>query len=191
MPVQLPKFAYSALIGCAILLALGILPLPYGYYSLLRLTALVAFGVVAYVAVATRSWPTLAISVSAAMVFNPFVPIRLPNDAWACIDAGAAAYLAVVASHLVSGFSKYSFPDQSVEAVARTLGFALLLGLFAGVGVAVAAGMVVIPLKWFGLAISSKFMNPLAYGAATAAAVAVVTGHAYHSGTKAHAQSDA
>ena len=191
MPNQLPQGANLLLHGCAATIALGVLPLPYGYYMLLRLVAAAAFAAVAYVAIVTRSWPTLAVSLFAMSVLNPIVPLHLSKDAWACIDGGAAAYLAVVAKHVTARFSNYGPPEHTAEAIAKALGFSVLLGLFAGVGLTVVVGIVVIPLKWLGLSISGKFMNPLAYGAATAAAVAVLSGYAYHSGTKGSSHGDA
>jgi hypothetical protein len=140
-----------ALYGCAVALGLGVLPLPYGYYGFLRVAAIVAFMVVGYVAVTTRSWPTLVVAICAVLVFNPAVPLRMPKEAWACVDAAASAYLAIVASQVVTGFSAYGPPERTVEAIARVLGFAILLGLFAGVGFTVVAAVIVIPLKWLGV----------------------------------------
>jgi len=191
MPSQLPQGTGALLYCCAGVVAIGLLPMPYGYYMLLRFAALISFSVVAYTAFATRSWSTLVVSLGAALVMNPFFPLHLSKESWACLDGAAAAYLAVVAKQVTTGFSNYGPPELSVEAFARTLGFSVLLGLFAGVGLTVVVGVVAIPLKWLGLSISGKFMNPLAYGAATAAAVAVLSGHAYYSGASSRAQRDA
>jgi len=179
----------TALYGCAMALAIGLLPLPYAYYTFLRFAAVAAFLMVGYVAATSRSWATLVIAVCAVLIFNPVVPLRMPKDAWACVDDAAAAYLAIIASHIATGFASYGPPERTVEAIAKVVGFAVLLGLLAGVGLTVTVAMVVIPLKWIGMPISGKFMNFLGYGAACAAAAAVLAGHAYHSGSKPHVQS--
>jgi len=179
------------LYACSAALALGVLPLPYGYFMLLRVTALLAFAYTAYVAFTTRAWPTVVVSVLAMLIFNPVVPLRLSKDVWACIDAGAAAYLAVVTKQIAARFSAYGPPDRTLEAIAKMFGFAVLFGLFAGVGIAVLAGIILIPLKWLGLSISGKFLNPVAYGAASAAAVAVLAGYGYYSGERQRPNGDA
>ena len=172
------------LYAAAVVIALGVLPLPYSYYGFLRLVAVLAFAYSAYVAFTTRSWATLSIAVLAAVVFNPAVPLRLPKDAWACMDAAAAAYLAILAKHVQTKFSTYGPPERTFEAIARMLGFSVLLALFGGVGVAVLAGIVIIPLRWLGVEISGKFLNPIAYASASAVAIAVLAGYGYHSGTR-------
>lgn len=171
------------LYGCAAAVAISILPMPYSYYMFIRVAAVAALGVVAYTAITTRSWPTLALSLCGALAMNPFIPLHLSKEAWACVDGAVAAYIAVVTRQIATRFSHYSKPELSVGAVATTIGFSVLLGLFAGVGIAVIVAMFLIPLKWLGLHISGQFLNPLAYGAATAAATAVLSGHAYYTGS--------
>jgi hypothetical protein len=172
----------TVLYAAAVVIAVGILPLPYGYYGFLRVIAALAFAYSAYVAFSTRSWTTLVLSAVAVLVFNPVVPLRPAKEAWACIDAASAAYLAVLAKHVQTQFATYGAPERTVEAIAKMLGFSVLLALFGGVGVAVLAGIVIIPLRWLGLEISGKFLNPIAYAAASAVAVAVLAGYGYHSG---------
>jgi hypothetical protein len=176
------------LYGCAAAIAIGLLPMPYSYYMFIRVAAVAAFSVVAYIAVTTRSWSTLALSLCGALVMNPFLPLHLSKETWACIDGAVAAYIAVITRNIATRFPHYSKPELSVGAVAAAIGLSVLLGLFAGVGLAVIAAMVVIPLKWLGLYISGQFLNPLAYGAATAAVIAVLSGHAYYTGSSSRPQ---
>lgn len=186
-----PLSVRHVLYGSAALIALGILPLPYSFYGVLRVVATLALAYCAAVAFHTKAWPTLGVTVALAFVFNPVVPVHLPKELWACIDGGTSAYLAVIASHIQSRFRTFGAPEIDPSALARVVGFAALLGLIGGVGVSVLAGILVIPLKWLGAVASGEFLNPLGYGAACAAAAAVLTGHAYHSGAKSAAASEA
>jgi hypothetical protein len=167
-----------------VVIAVGVLPLPYGYYGFLRFIAVLAFAYSAFVAFTTRSWATLVLASLGVLVFNPVIPLRLSKDAWACVDAASAAYLAILAKHVQTQFSQFSPPEITIEAVAKMLGFSVLLALSGGVGVAVLAGIVFIPLRWLGLEISAKFLNPVAYASASAIAVAVLAGYGYHSGER-------
>lgn len=79
----------------AVLSAIALAPMPYGYYQLLRV---VVFGVGVYLAWAEyRSAKALtrwAAALSAmAFVFNPLLPIHLPREVWAFLNLGSAALL--------------------------------------------------------------------------------------------------
>lgn len=182
MKTESPSATRDVLYAAAVVIAVGVLPLPFGYYGFLRFVAVLAFIYAAFVAFSTRSWVTLLFAALAVLVFNPVVPLRLPKDAWACIDAASAAYLAILAKHLATRFAAYGPPEMTVEAIAKMLGFSVLLALFSGVGVAVLAGILMIPLRWLGLELSGKVLNPIAYATASAVAVAVLAGYGYHSG---------
>jgi hypothetical protein len=182
MKTDSPPEMRAALYASAVVIAVGVLPLPYSYYGFLRVIAVLAFAYSAYVAFTTRSWATLVLTALAVLIFNPVVPLRLPKDAWACLDAASATYLAILAKHVQTQFVTYGPPERTVEAIAKMLGFSVLLALFGGVGVAVLAGIIIIPLRWLGLEISGKFLNPIAYASASAIAVAVLAGYGYHSG---------
>jgi hypothetical protein len=184
MKTESPTAIRAVLYAAAIAIAVGVLPLPYGYYSLLRVVAVLAFAYCAYVALGTRSWATLVLVALAVVVFNPVIPLHLPKDVWACIDATAATYLAILAKHVQTQFSSYAPPERTVEVIAKMLGFAVLLALLGGVGITVLAGVVIIPLRCLGLEVSGRFLNPIAYASASAAAVAVLAGYCYHSGER-------
>jgi hypothetical protein len=131
MKTESPPAIRVALYAAAIVIAIGVLPLPYGFYGFLRIIAVLAFAYSAYVAFRTRSWVTLLVAVLALIVFNPVVPLRLPKDLWACIDAASAAYLAILAKHVQTQFATFGSPELTVEAVVKTLGFSVLLALSA------------------------------------------------------------
>ena len=77
----------------AALLLIAIAPLPYGYYTLLRI---VVTGVLIWAAVIAydRQNPTLPwIYGILAVLFNPVIPIYLSREIWLPIDIGTAAFL--------------------------------------------------------------------------------------------------
>ena len=77
----------------ALVLAVG--PLPYGYYTLLRLFVC---GVSAYTAYAAHEWDLRVwvwVFGAVALVFNPLVPLRLDRSSWAVIDVMAAGLFLV------------------------------------------------------------------------------------------------
>ena len=77
----------------AALLVVGAFPLPYGYYTLLRFVACVAFGIAAYVALKRKSHYLPWVYAVAAIVFNPFIKVHLPKEAWMTIDVLAGLLL--------------------------------------------------------------------------------------------------
>ena len=77
----------------ATLLFLAVLPLPYGYYEILRVA--VCLGIIFML---ISSWSTLdsatkAILIVIALLFNPFSPIYLSKMVWVVIDFIAGIYL--------------------------------------------------------------------------------------------------
>lgn len=78
---------------CAGLLIIAVAPLPYGYYTFLRLVACGTFGFAAAIAYLKRYSVLPWIYGSLAILFNPFAPIFLTRDIWFFIDIGAATFL--------------------------------------------------------------------------------------------------
>lgn len=87
----------------AVLILIAVLPLPYGYYLLLR--PLVCLGLV-YLLI--RDWKQLnqnikAITIVIAVLFNPFAAIFLTKLVWVPIDLACSYFL----------FKKYKKEDWS------------------------------------------------------------------------------
>ena len=90
----------SVIYICVAMLFIGAIPLPYGYYMLLRL---VAFGVFAYAAYVTyeRKSKTLPwVYGFMALVFNPIVKIHFPKEMWAVVDIIAGLLLLATAKQV-------------------------------------------------------------------------------------------
>ena len=75
------------------MLALAVLPLPYGYYQLLRLVATGVFAWATFVAF-RRGHVGQGVGLAAlALLFNPVLPVYLSKALWVPIDLGAAVAL--------------------------------------------------------------------------------------------------
>lgn len=80
----------------AALLLLCLFKMPYGYYSLLRFVAMVAFAVMA-VEYNKLKRDTLAICFGAlALLFQPFFKVALGRGTWNAVDVAVAALLVVL-----------------------------------------------------------------------------------------------
>ena len=78
------------------LLLLGILPLPYGYYTLLRLVAFGVFTWAAFIAFEKKEAVLPWVFVLLALIFNPIIKTYLPKEIWAIIDFCSGVFLIFV-----------------------------------------------------------------------------------------------
>ena len=78
------------------LLFLALLPLPYGYYTLLRIVVCGAAAYLAFHEYGVRESVTAwAIGLGfLSVLFNPLIPVHLSREVWAPIDVVAALVLA-------------------------------------------------------------------------------------------------
>lgn len=78
------------------MLFVGTLPLPYGYYLLLRLVVTGTFAWAAYVAYFKQNkilpWGFAVL----ALLFNPIIKIHLQKEVWAVVDVAAGILLLAV-----------------------------------------------------------------------------------------------
>lgn len=77
----------------AAMLFLGVAPLPYGYYTLLRLVACGVFAYAAYVAFERKSKALPWVYGFMALVFNPIIKIHFPKEIWIFVDVAAGILL--------------------------------------------------------------------------------------------------
>jgi len=87
------KYLYLIL---SILLLLCLLPMPYGYYILIRYMSMVAFGVMAYQYFQQdrKGW---ALTFGAlALLFQPFIKIALGGTIWNVVDVIVAVLLIAI-----------------------------------------------------------------------------------------------
>ena len=80
-----------------VLLVAALAPLPYGYYTLMRIVVCAAAGFLAWAHFGREggvgAWSVLLGLV--AVLFNPIIPIHLSRGIWAPIDIGAAVIFGV------------------------------------------------------------------------------------------------
>lgn len=84
----------------AVMSLAAILPLPYGYYMLLRPVMCIGAAIVAwslYQSVRKTNWQVWAF-VAIAVLFNPLIPIHMNRAIWLPINMVAAVLFAWVAS---------------------------------------------------------------------------------------------
>src|SRR6185312_12846839 len=80
----------------AVLLLVALVPLPYGFYRLLRLVVCVCCGVIAYRTYDNDGFSPWAVALGfLVLLFNPFVPIHLSREVWAPIDLASSVFLFV------------------------------------------------------------------------------------------------
>jgi hypothetical protein len=96
-----PRFLLFGLVA-GFLLAL--LPLPYGYYQLLRIAAFLIGGWAASVQWREGNQGTAALWALLAAAYNPILPLHLDREIWSGVNAVSAA--AVVVAMLRDGWRK-------------------------------------------------------------------------------------
>lgn len=82
------------------LLLIALLPMPYGYYTLVRICICLYSGFLAY-----KSWKEkidmwMWIFIVVAVLFNPIIPIYLDRGLWAMIDIATAIVFFISISRL-------------------------------------------------------------------------------------------
>ena len=84
--------------ACAAMLFIGAAPLPYGYYTLLRLVACGVFAFAAFVAFERKNKALPWVYGFVALVMNPLIKIHFPKEVWALVDIAAAILLLATAN---------------------------------------------------------------------------------------------
>lgn len=77
------------------MLFISVAPLPYGYYTLLRLVVFGIFGYAAYIAYTRNSQSLPWVYGVMVVLFNPIIKIHLPKEYWVVIDVVAGILLLI------------------------------------------------------------------------------------------------
>jgi len=77
----------------AVLLFVGVLPLPDSYYAMLRLVACASFGFVAFVSYDRQEKNLPWFYGFLAIIFNPIVEFQFRKEVWVLVDIVAAVLL--------------------------------------------------------------------------------------------------
>jgi len=73
-------------ITLAILFFVCLLDMPYGYYQIVRLCAVIGFGNLAYEAYCIEKGSLVILYIGLALLFQPFIKLVLGRDLWNIID---------------------------------------------------------------------------------------------------------
>jgi hypothetical protein len=87
----------------ALLLLLCLAPMPYGYFMIVRLLAMVFFAYSAYRFFTADKDLLAVVFVALALLFQPFLKIALGRHMWNTVDVAVAVLLLVLS---VTGYSK-------------------------------------------------------------------------------------
>lgn len=82
---------------CAAMLFAGASPLPYGYYTLLRLVAFGVFAASAYISYKKGQKVLPWVLGLVAVIFNPIVKVHFPKEIWMGLDIAAGILLIAIA----------------------------------------------------------------------------------------------
>ena len=82
------------------MLFFGVIPLPYGFYTLLRIIVTGIFIWAAFITYEKKEGVLPWIFGFGAILFNPLVKIHLPKELWAVIDISSGIFLLVVKSKI-------------------------------------------------------------------------------------------
>lgn len=77
----------------AIALLICLMPMPYGYYILIRYISAIAFGVMAYDYYYQKQKKMYVITLSLALLFQPLIKLPLGRDIWYFVDIVTAIFL--------------------------------------------------------------------------------------------------
>lgn len=77
----------------AVLFLLCLLPMPYGFYQLVRLLALLGFSILAYDASRKENKTEMIIYIGLAILFQPLIKISLGRSLWNMVDVVVAVGL--------------------------------------------------------------------------------------------------
>lgn len=80
----------------AALLLLCLAPMPYGYYQLVRIVAMIAFAVMAYQYYERKAMPLAITFAGLALLFQPFIMVALGRTMWNVVDVMVAVGLIVL-----------------------------------------------------------------------------------------------
>lgn len=80
-------------LALAILLLVCLLPMPYGYYTLIRFAAMIVFGCMAVSYYEQKNLVLTVVMGALALLFQPFAKIALGRDMWNVVDVVVAVVL--------------------------------------------------------------------------------------------------
>lgn len=80
----------------SLLFLLCLAPMPYGFYSLVRFVAMIAFAIYAYAYYEKKNNRLAVAFLSLAILFQPLLPIYLGRTLWNIVDVLVAIFLIIL-----------------------------------------------------------------------------------------------
>lgn len=80
----------------ALLFLLCLAPMPYGFYSMIRFVAMIAFAICAYAYYEKKNNRLAITFLSLAILFQPLLPIYLGRTLWNIVDVLVAIFLIIL-----------------------------------------------------------------------------------------------
>lgn len=80
----------------AVVLVACLLPMPYGYYTLVRFVAMVVFAFFAFAYYKKKSMPLVVTFGALALLFQPFIKLALGRGLWNIVDVAVAILLVIL-----------------------------------------------------------------------------------------------
>lgn len=87
------KRQFYIYLAVAAMLFLCLFHMPYGFYTLVRFLAMVAFAYLAHLEFQSKSIDRMVVFIALAVLFQPFVKIALGRMIWNIVDIAVACYL--------------------------------------------------------------------------------------------------
>lgn len=122
----LPSPAKACITICilvAILYFVGIIDLPYGYYTFLRILSLVALSIFIYQYWVLTGEPFSIINIIIGFIiilFNPFVPVYLDKYIWKNLDFVCGCILIIIALYIICKYTYRNNKDVRKRTVENT-----------------------------------------------------------------------
>ena len=85
----------------SLILLVAAAPLPYGYYTLVRLVATVIFAWAAMVSYENKNSVLPYAFGLLVILFNPIIKVSFDKEIWAILDVAAAIFLLTTKRHIV------------------------------------------------------------------------------------------
>ena len=90
------KTIYKIGLGLAAALLICLLPMPYGYYTLVRFAAMIILGCMAYIFYKEENQTLCMMSGALALLFQPMFKITLDRITWNIVDIVVAIALVIL-----------------------------------------------------------------------------------------------
>lgn len=83
-------------LGIIAIMILCLLPMPYGFYNLVRFVSMIGFAILAYSAFNEGRKPLAITYGCLALMFQPFIKLVLGREVWNFVDILVAIFLLIV-----------------------------------------------------------------------------------------------